>query len=272
MVSGPLVLWSLGHHASSLFANWGGATSSPTPALFRLYKATSSIILPAKAEPIRPLSEPVIKTSCVQMGCAAPTPPLFFFKTVQAFFQEPCIISKTCFARTIVIDLFKKPSCRQSICKEGGCLPPTPGLAKTEAIWTFSTTHAGSLFANGGYVSPNPRAFLNCARRLQVSSCQQKQNPCGPFRTHAKEVVFAMGGAAPAFFLTPCGLAFKRFANGGATSPEARWTLSESVTVFANGGGGCTPPQSSRFLSTPRRPAFKNIAPSTRLASRASLF
>ena len=53
-----------------------------------------------------------------------PTPRLSFY-AVQAFFQEHCIINKTCFARIIVIDLFKYH-------------------------------RAGSLFANGGATSPQP--------------------------------------------------------------------------------------------------------------------
>ena len=40
-----------------------------------LSKVASSIILPAKTEPIWTLSEPVIKTLCLQMGGAHPPPP-----------------------------------------------------------------------------------------------------------------------------------------------------------------------------------------------------
>ena len=203
-------------------------------------------------------------------------PPNAFFCTVQALFQEHCIISKTCFARIIVIGLFKYHRAG-SLFANGAAFPPTPGLAKAEAICTFSTPHvylqmgglrlpqpprffklckktssiilpaktepiwtgsepvmqilrlqmaggglrppnplafflrragllsktshhqhdllpehhcsrafqthhAGSQFAKGGYVRPNPRTSLSCTRPLQVSSCQQKQNPYGPFQ------------------------------------------------------------------------------------------
>ena len=42
------------------------------------------------------------------------------------------------------------------------------------------TNHTGILFAMRLCVYPHPRVFINCARLLQVSSCQQKQNT----RTH----------------------------------------------------------------------------------------
>ena len=84
-------------------------------------------------------------------GLRPPQPPLSFY-AVQAFFQEHCIINKTCFARIIVIEPVQVPSCRQSICKRGS------------------------------YVPPNPRFLLSCARPRQVSSCQQKQNPYEPFQ------------------------------------------------------------------------------------------
>ena len=43
--------------------------------LIELSNVASSIILPAKTEPIWTLSEPVIKTLCLQMEGAAPPPP-----------------------------------------------------------------------------------------------------------------------------------------------------------------------------------------------------
>ena len=163
------------NHAGSLFAN-GGATSPPTPPLFKLCKKTSNIILPAKTEPTWTGSEPVIKTLCLQMGgvCAPPLTPRAFFYAVHACFQEHRTMNKNCFKHIEVIDLFK-------------------------------AHHACCLFANGG-----------------------------------------------------------------ATSPEAIWTLSEPVTCVCKWGGAA--PFSPRFLSTPCRLDLKNIAPSTRLASRASLF
>ena len=136
------------HHAGSPFAN-GGATSAQHPHFFKLYKATASIILSAKTEPIWPLSERVIKTSCVQMGGGGgaapppppPSPPLFFLRRADLLcFQEHRTINQNC---------FKNPLCRQM-----GDVAPPPQLSrflnlckivssiilppKTEPIWTLS--------------------------------------------------------------------------------------------------------------------------------------
>ena len=88
------------------------------PHFFKLYKATSSIILPAKTEPIWPLSERVIKTTCVQMGGAAPppTPPLFFLRRAD-------LLSRTSYHQP---ELFQK-SIMQA---DGGATsPPTLALS-----------------------------------------------------------------------------------------------------------------------------------------------
>ena len=182
---GPLVPWSLVPWSSGPWVLWVfdtlfrglleivpscrqsvcklGGRRPPQPRA-SCTRPRTSIILPAKTEPIWPLSEPVIKTSCVQMGGgggAAPPPnPPVFVNTVQAFFQEHCITSKTCFARIIVIDLFKYHRAGSLFANGGAAFPPTPGLAKTEAIWNFSTPHAGSLFANGGATSPPTPALF----------------------------------------------------------------------------------------------------------------
>ena len=73
----------------------GGLRPPQPPHFFKLYKATASIILSAKTEPIWPLSEPVIKTSCVQMGgrgWAAPPPtpnsPAFLFTPCRFAFKN----------------------------------------------------------------------------------------------------------------------------------------------------------------------------------------
>ena len=95
-------------------------------------------------EAIWTLSVPV---TCV---CKSRSPPLSFY-AAQACFQKHRTINTTCFTSIIVLDLLN-PSCWQSICKRGG------------------------------YVRPNPRTSLSCTRPLQVSSCQQKQNPYGPFQ------------------------------------------------------------------------------------------
>ena len=150
----------------------GGTTSCPTPALFlgctRPRQVSSCQQKQNPYGPFRTCAKDVV---CANGGGAAP------FYTVQAFFQEHCIISKTCFARIIVIDLFKFHRAGSLFANGGAAFPPTPGLAKTEAAWTFSTPHAGSLFANGRVTFP---PTPNCATRLQVSSCQQRQNPYGP--------------------------------------------------------------------------------------------
>ena len=71
--------------------------------LFKLSKVASSIILPAQAEPIWTLSEPVIKTLCLQMG-GCPNP-LAFFPAVQAWIQEHHTMNKTCTKHRIVLEL-----------------------------------------------------------------------------------------------------------------------------------------------------------------------
>ena len=55
------------------------------------------------------LSEPVIKTLCLQMGGGAappPNPPLSFY-AVQACFEEHRTINKNCLKQIVVIGLFK---------------------------------------------------------------------------------------------------------------------------------------------------------------------
>ena len=159
-------------HAGSLFAN-GGATSPPTPRFFKLCKKTSSIILPARPEPIWTGSEPVLKTLCLQTGLPPPNPPAFFLRRAgllsRASYHEQELVQAHRGYRPL-----QKPSCTQSICK-----------------WC-------------GYVS---RSHMD------------------PFRT--RDLCLQMEGAAP--------------------------------------------PPTPLFLFTPCRLAFKNIAPSARLASRAQL-
>ena len=89
------------------------------PHFLKLYKATASIILPAKTEPIWPLSERVIKTSCVQMGAGCAPPP-----NSPAFLFTPCRFA------------FKN------------IVPSTRTVSKTH--------HAGRW---GGYIPPNSRTF-----------------------------------------------------------------------------------------------------------------
>ena len=80
------------------------------PHFFKLYKATSSIMLPQpKPEPIWPFSERVIKTSCVQTGGAATR--RFSFTPCRFAFKNIVPSTRNC---------FKNPSCRQM----GGLHPP----------------------------------------------------------------------------------------------------------------------------------------------------
>ena len=81
----------------------------------KLRKVASSIILPAKTEPIWTLSEPVIKTLCLQMGGGCdppPTPPCF---------QEHPTMNKTCIKQETVLELFKTHH-KGSLFAEGGCV------------------------------------------------------------------------------------------------------------------------------------------------------
>ena len=131
----------------------------------------------------------------------------------------------------------------------------------------------------GGLRLPQPRAFLNCARRLQVSSCQQDQNPYGPAQNPVLKTLCLQtgGGACPpptpllSFYAVPACFQEHRtmnknwfkhievidlfknhharslFANGAATSPEAIWTLSEPVTCVCK-WRGLRPPQPPSFF------------------------
>ena len=122
-----------------------GGLRPPQPShFFKLYKATASIILLAKTEPIWPFSRTRDKdVVCANWREAAPPPP----PTPPAFLFTPCRVA------------FKN------------IVPSTRTVSKIH--------HAGRW---GGYIPPNSRAFLICARTLQVSSCQLRQNPYGPSR------------------------------------------------------------------------------------------
>ena len=79
---------------------------------FQLSKVASSIILPAKTEPIWTLTEPVTKTLCLQMGGGGlrppptPLPPRLSFQAVQACVQEHHTMNKTCTKHKTVLELF----------------------------------------------------------------------------------------------------------------------------------------------------------------------
>ena len=110
------------------------------PHFFKLYyKATASIILSATTEPIWPLSERVIKTSCVQMGGGGLRPlpqlPRFCFYAVQICFKN--IVPSTRTVSKIHQGATSPPPLSRflNLCKIASSiiLP-----AKTEPIWTLS--------------------------------------------------------------------------------------------------------------------------------------
>ena len=102
------------------------------PHFFKLYKATSSIMLPAKNRTHMALFRTCDKDVVCANGGGCDSP--LFLYAVQICFQEHRTINQNC----------------------------------------FKIHHAGRW---GGYIPPNSRAFLICARSLQVSSCQLRQNP-----------------------------------------------------------------------------------------------
>ena len=91
-----------------------------------------------------------------------------------------------------------------------------------------------------------PRIFVSCARSLQVSSYQQKQNPSRPVK---KKVVFASGGGLrappppppnpPAFFVSRAGL----LSRTPHLQQELRQTNHTGI-LFANEALRLPPPQS----------------------------
>ena len=218
------------HPACRHYSQMGGChcvSPPPPPRFFKLCKKTSSIILPAKTEPIWTGSEPAIKALCLQMGGggAAPLqPPAFFLRRAgllsRASYHEQELVQAHRGYRP-----FQIPPCMQSICKwwgyvsrshmgpfrtrdlclqmGGGAAPPqSPQLSfyaaqacfqKHRTINTacFTSITVLELFKpimlavhlqTGGLRPPQPRTSLSCTRPLQVSFCQQKQNPYGPFQ------------------------------------------------------------------------------------------
>ena len=148
-----------------------------------LKKVASSIILPAKTEPIWTLPEPVIKTLCLQMGGA-----------VQVCFQKHHTMNKTCTKLRIVLEFFEDSSSRHSVSKLGGTsrliklskvassiiLP-----AKTEPIWTLPEPVIKTLclqMGGGGFASPNPplsfQAVQACCQehRTMNKTCIKHKN------------------------------------------------------------------------------------------------
>ena len=90
------------------------------------------------------------------------------------------------------------------------------------------------MFANGGGCAPQPHRFLLTPCRLAFTRASY----------HEQELVQAHRGYRPFQSHHACSL----FANGGATSPEAIWTLSEPVTCVCKGGGALPPNPPAFFL------------------------
>ena len=142
--------------------------------------------------------EPVIKMFANGGGCGPPKPPAFFC-AMQAVFQEK---------RTINTN-FSTRSCY--------------------VVFNILSNHTRCLFANEVLRSrQHPASFLSCARSLQLSSWQQRQNPYGPPQNW---------GAAPP--QPPCRLTSSIFA---PAKTEPIWTFSEPVKGVCKWGGPAPPP------------------------------
>ena len=99
------------------------------------------------------------------------------------------------------------PSCRQSICKRGGCLPPNPGASKNRS--RMDLLHPAcrqSICKWAGYVSPNPELCNKTSSIILPAKTE-------PIWTGSELVIKAlclqMGGGCPqptAFFLRRAGL------------------------------------------------------------------
>ena len=191
----------------ALFANGGVASPPPPPRafpppprFFKLCKKTSSIILPAKTEPIWTGSEPAIKALCLQMGgggCAPSTPPLSSY-AVQACFQEHRTMNKNWFKHIEVIDLFKSHhAC--SLFANGGATSP-------EAIWALSEP-VTCVCKWGGWAAPPQSPQLSF---YAAQACFQKHRTINTacftsitvlelnFQTHHAGSPFANRGATSA--------------------------------------------------------------------------
>ena len=163
LVLGPLVPWSLVPWSSGPWGGLleivpscrqsvcklGGRRPPQPPRFFKLYKATSSIILPAKTEPIWPL----FRTRKWGGGLR----PFFLHRAgflSRTLHHQQDLLRANCY-RPVQI-----PSCRQSICKRGGCLPPNPGASKNRShMDLLHPACRQSICKWGGYVSPNPALF-----------------------------------------------------------------------------------------------------------------
>ena len=187
---------------------------------------------------------------CLQMGggSAPPQSPPLSFYAAQACFQKHRTINTTCFTSIIVLELFKPITLAVHL--------QTRGLRP-----------------------PNPRTSLSCTRPLQVSSCQQKQNPyMAPFRTRDKDAVCAPNPGASKkqkpYGPSPPRMQAVYLQIGGLRLPQPprldklckktssiilpaknrthmdRLRTRDKDFVFANwGGGGAAPPNPPAFFS-----------------------
>ena len=151
--------------------------------LFKLSKVASSIILPAKTEPIWTLSEPVIKTLCLQMG-GGPAPP-----TPRFFSGRAGLLSRTSHHEQ---DLHQTQNCFRA----------------------FQNSSYRQSVSNWGGVSP---FFYAVQYRFRYHLAGKDRTHMNPFRTRHKDVVFANGGGglapqAPRFLFKPCRLVVKNIA------------------------------------------------------------
>ena len=153
----------------AVYLQMGGLRLPQPPRFFKLCKKTSSIILPAKTEPIWTGSEPVIKTLCLQMGgggCAPPpNPPAFVLRRAG---QEHPTMNKNWFkhrpATILITDVCSSHGealaapplsfyAVQAFFQEH-CIINNTCFAHIIVIDLFKHHRAGSLFANGGATSP----------------------------------------------------------------------------------------------------------------------
>ena len=152
------------HRAGSLFVN--GGLRLP---FFELYKATSSIILRAKTEPIWTLSEPVTKTSW-------PPHSRLSFYAVQACFQEHRTINTTRFTRIIVIDLFKSHRASSLFANGGGYVRAFSKLCQNTSSIILPAT-------NRSHMDPLKTRDKDCKWFKHIfRSCYSYRHR--PFQTH----------------------------------------------------------------------------------------
>ena len=240
-------------------------------------------------------------------GCAPTNPHVFClhragFLSRTLHHQQDLLREHNCY-RPVQI-----PSCRHSICKRGGCLPPNPGASKNRShMDLLHPACRQSICKWGGLRLPQPPRFFKLCKKTSSIILPAKTEPIwSGSEPVIKTLCLQMAEAAPppqppppappAFFLRSAGLlsrasyheqelvqahkGYRPFPIPSCMQSIRKWWgyVSRSRShmdpfrtrdLCLQMGGGLRRP---RFLSTPCRLAFKNIAPSTRPASRASLF